>query len=140
MKLKKKLAIDNGEKEDLDISEESSKKEQDEKKNIQKHKSRQSIEEEANNKNKTQSKKKDKLTIMKSFFIKNNLFLGIKIIFINLISLAYYVISLLIEKKQKNEFLTFDTVNDSIIGFFKESYDIFIILKRELEIYEKNLT
>ena len=138
--IKKKLAIDNGEKEDLDISEESSKKEQDEKKNTQKHKNRQSLKKEANNKNKTQTKKKDKLTIMKSFFIKNNLFFGIKILFIYLISLTYYVISLLIEKKQKNEFLTFDTVNDSIIGFFKESYDIFIILKRELEIYEKNLT
>ena len=41
---------------------------------------------------------------------------------------------------KKNEFLSFDSINDEIIGVFKESFDIYLRLKRELELYEKTLT
>ena len=36
--------------------------------------------------------------------------------------------------------MEFDTINDNIIGIFKESFDLFIIYKRQLELYEERLT
>ena len=46
----------------------------------------------------------------------------------------------MIGNEQKNELLFFDSINDEIIGVFKESFDIYLHLKRELELYEKTLT
>ena len=36
--------------------------------------------------------------------------------------------------------MEFDKINDNIIGIFKESLDLFIIYKRQLELYEERLT
>ena len=87
-----------------------------------------------------QKKKKNKMQQMEGFFRKNNLFFGIKIIFILIISISYYIISILIEKRERKDFISFDAIGDFLIGVFKQSYDIFISFKREMEIYENNLT
>jgi hypothetical protein len=137
--IKKKLINESGEKDDLDITEIESRKTLNELKRKRTIKKK-TIKKERNKQNKAQNQKKEKLKKMKNFFVKNNIFFVIKILLINIISLSYYIVAILIEKKQKNELLIFDNVNDSVIGFFKESYDIFISLKRELEIYERNLT
>ena len=84
--------------------------------------------------------KKEKITIMTKFFVKNNISFAIKTLFIIIISFSYYIISLLIEKIQKDEFLNFDLINDEMIGVFKESFDNYIIFKRELDLYEDTLT
>jgi hypothetical protein len=41
--------------------------------------------------------------------------------------------------KYKNEYLSFDSINASIYGVFKDWYNIFLSLKRELDIYERHL-
>ena len=87
-----------------------------------------------------QKQKKNKLKIMTFFFIKANISFIIKIIVIIIISLTYYIISIFIETTKKNEFLTFDEINNEIFETFKESFDIFLIFKKQLEIYEENLT
>ena len=83
--------------------------------------------------------KKKKIKKIKRFFFKNNCFFGIKLLLTFIIYLSYYILSILIEKVKKNEFVNFDSINDSIIGVFKESYDIFIPFKRQLELYENYL-
>ena len=56
-----------------------------------------------------------------------------------LIFLSYYIISFLIIFKCKNNLLYFDIVNTSLENAFKESYDIFLPIMRELDLYEKKL-
>ena len=88
---------------------------------------------------KIQKQKKNKIKIMTAYFMKNNLFFGIKVILMLVISLSYYIISILIELSEKNEFVTFDKINNEMIGILKSTYDEFIKLKRELQIFEENL-
>ena len=76
---------------------------------------------------------------MKAYFFKNNIFFIIKIISIILLSLSYYLVITLMNSKYKEEYLTFDSVNDSIYGVYKDLCDIFISLKRQLEFFERNL-
>jgi len=96
-----------------------------------------------NNKKKRKSilyqQKQNKLNMMISYFKKENLFFGIKIIFTMTITLSYYLVLLFVNFKFKNNYIKFDTINEYIEKFFKDSYDIFIPLKRELDLYEKNL-
>ena len=73
------------------------------------------------------------------YFIWPFLFLGIKIILIMAISLSYYIISMLLENNQKNDFLVFDTINDSMIGILKSTYDEFILIKKEIQNFELKL-
>ena len=89
--------------------------------------------------NKIKEQKKKKLKIMINFFRKNNLFFGIKIILIMIISLIYFLFSLLLKIKYKNNYLEFDNINNSFDIIIKDSFDIFISLKRELDFYERNL-
>lgn len=42
-------------------------------------------------------------------------------------------------KDTKKKFLSFDRINDYVIGVFKESYDNFMILKRQMQKYEDTL-
>ncbi len=88
---------------------------------------------------KIQKQKKNKIKIMTSYFMKNNLFFGIKVILMLVITLSYYIISILIELSEKNKFVTFDKINNEMIGILKSTYDEFIKLKRELQIFEENL-
>ena len=83
--------------------------------------------------------KKNKIKMMSSYFIKKNIFLGIKILLIMILSLSYYIVTVLLELTKKNEFLFFDTINSNIITVYKESFDIFIHFKKELEIFENYL-
>jgi hypothetical protein len=55
------------------------------------------------------------------------------------ISMSYYIITLLYKESKKKEYLNFDSINDSVNSIYKDSFDIFIPLKRELDIYETNL-
>jgi hypothetical protein len=87
-----------------------------------------------------QKQKKNKIRMMTFFFLGTNISFIIKIIIIIIISFTYYIISIFIETTKKNEFLTFDEINNEIIETFKESFNIFLIFKKQLEIYEKNLT
>jgi hypothetical protein len=146
--IKKKLRNDSNDeddKDDIDYDSESKKdSKRDEDKNNDKAKKRE-INIPKNQKNKIknekyQKQKRDKIKIIIGYFLKRNIIFGIKIILIMIISLSYYVISIMIGNENKNELLSFDSINDEIIGVFKESFDIYLNLKRELELYEKTLT
>ena len=88
---------------------------------------------------KIQQQRKKKLQTMKLYFTKNNILFILKILLIIIVSFLYYVIIQIMKNNYKNGYLTFDTINDSINSAYKESYDIFIPLKRELDFYEQNL-
>jgi hypothetical protein len=92
-----------------------------------------------NKQNKIQQIKKKKLIIMKLFFSKKNLFFVVKIIIIMIISLSYYLIVTIMKDKFEGDFLEFYSINDSIYGIYKDSYDVFITLKREMDMYERHL-
>ena len=96
-----------------------------------------------NNKKKRKSilsqQKQNKLNMMIFYFKRENIMFGIKIIITMTIILSYYLVFLLIDFKFKNNYINFDTVNVYIEKVFKDSYNIFIPLKRELELYERNL-
>ena len=87
-----------------------------------------------------QKHKKNKIKIMTSFFIRKNSLFEIEIIIIILIILIYYIISIIIQLSKKKQFLDFDVINDSMISSIKESFDNFIRLKRQLQLYENTLT
>ena len=94
---------------------------------------------EKNKQSKLLQQKKKKIKIMNFFFRKNNILFVIKILLIFIISLFYYFISMYMKNDNKTNFLKFDEINNSIDEVFKESFDIFISLKRKLDIYERNL-
>ena len=76
---------------------------------------------------------------MTTFFAKINIFFIVKIILVIVVSLSYYLLVTLMKIKHKNDYLFFDNINSSIIGVYKDSFDIFLRLKRELDLYERNL-
>ena len=152
--IKKKLGNDNNEEDDkgddIDFNEFDSKKKdeeekdgegkdlKDQRKSLDKEE-KQKKKKSGNKQSKIQLQKKKKIQVMISFFIKANILLGIKIILIMLISMSYYIISLLYKESKKKEYLSFDSINDSVNTIYKDSFDIFIPLKRALEMYETNL-
>jgi len=83
--------------------------------------------------------KQNTLNTMTFYFKKENIFFGIKILFLMVIALSYYLVFFLISFKFTKNYIKFDTVNVEIENVFKDSYDIFIPLKRELDLYERNL-
>ena len=76
---------------------------------------------------------------MTKFFSTTNIFFIVKIIIVILVSLSYYLLVTLMKIKHKKDYLFFDTINSSIYGVYKDSFDIFVYLKRELDIYERYL-
>ena len=145
--IKKKLQNDNlneeEEKDDMDIndldSKKNSKEENEKESKMISHKKLKTKKKDQNKIGKMIKQKNNKYKIMSSFFIKINIFLGVKILLIMITSLSYYILSELIEISKKNEFYNFDTISNDIIGVFKESYDVFIKFKKELENFENNL-
>ena len=79
------------------------------------------------------------MKLMTFFFIKENISFGLKILLIIIISLTYYILSIFVGTNKKKNLLTFDTINEEMIGIFKESFDIYISLKKELVLYEDSL-
>ena len=142
--MKKKLRNDSNDeddKDDIDYDSESKKdSKRDEDENISKIKKKDiNIQKNKIKNEKYQKQKRDKIKIIIGYFFKKNIIFGIKIIIIMIISLSYYVISIMIGNEKKNQLLSFDSINDEIIGVFKESFDIYLNLKRELELYENTL-
>ena len=91
------------------------------------------------NVSKIQKQKKNKIKVMTRYFLKNNLFFSIKVILMLIISLAYYIITIFIEFAKKEEILSFDRINDKMIGILKSIYDEFILIKKQIQNFEENL-
>ena len=88
--------------------------------------------------NKAQIKKK-KIQLITKFFKNNNYFMIIKIFITAFFSLTYYIIMFFIKAKYKNRYILFESINDSIDTVFKNVFDLFLPIKREVEQYEKKL-
>ena len=91
------------------------------------------------NVSKIQKQKKSKIKVMTRYFLKNNLIFGVKVVLMLIISLAYYIIIILIEFAKKDEILSFDVINDKMIGILKATYDEFILIKKQIQNFEQNL-
>ncbi len=156
--LKKKLRNDSGEDEEkvngeMDMNEMGSKKgskkeEDDEKdKNSKKKKDekddgrdRKKLRKKGGSKaNKIQQQRNKKKKTMAKFFFIWNLLFTLKVMGILIISITYYLVVMLIEAKEKNAYLSFDTTTNSIEGIYKTSFDIFLLLKTKLEPFEELL-
>ena len=92
------------------------------------------------NVSKIQKQKKNKTKVMTRYYLKNNLFFSVKVILMLIISLAYYIIIIFIEFAKKEEILSFDSINDKMIGILKSTYDEFILIKKQIQDFEEKLT
>jgi hypothetical protein len=88
---------------------------------------------------KAQKQKSNKIKIMGSFFFKNNIIFFIEIVIIMLISLSYYLVSLLIEYSKKKSVFDFYSVNSQMNSVFIECFYNFITLKNQLDLFEDTL-
>ena len=91
------------------------------------------------NVSKIQKQKKNKTKVMTRYYLKNNLCFSVKVILMLIISLAYYIIIILIEFAKKDEILSYDRINDKMIGILKSTYDEFILIKKQIQDFEENL-
>ena len=154
--LKKKLRNDSGEDDEkanaeMEINEMGSKKtkKEDDEEKDKKSKKKEDKEESVNKKkikrkngskaNKIQQQRNKKKKTMAKFFFIYNLLFTLKVMLILIISITYYIVVMLVESKQKNSYLSFDSTTDAIEGIYKSSFDIFLKLKTELAPYEKYL-
>ena len=92
-----------------------------------------------NKHNKIQQQRKKKLNVMTKFFRINLILFLIKLILILFSSMTYYILCLFIKEKYKKRLINFYTIDEALDKVFKDSYDIFLYLKRNIEIYENNL-
>ena len=92
-----------------------------------------------NKSNKALQQKMKKKKTMGLYFFKWNLFFTLKVVIILVITISYYLVSMVIESKNKSDYLDFDQTTDSIEGLYKYSFDIFLRLKSEMETFEERM-
>ena len=149
--IKKKLRNENNEDEDkgddMDFNEGETKRKDEEegfenieeKKVNEKEEKRKKKSKHGNKQSKILQQRKKKLIMMKSHFSKSNIFFGIRMFIIMLSSLIYYIISMVMKNSSKISYLNFDLVCNSIFQVYKDSFDISLKIKTQLEIYENSL-
>ena len=92
-----------------------------------------------NKQNKIQQQRKKKLKIMKAYFLKINIFFASRIFLVLLMTLSYYLISMIFKNSHKKEILDLDLIQNSINSVFMDSYNILLHLKKTLDDYEVQL-
>jgi len=92
-----------------------------------------------NKHNKIQQQRKKKLNVMTKFFKINLILFLIKLILILFSSMTYYILCIFIKENYKNKLIDFYKINEALDKVYTDSYDIFLSLKRKIEIYENNL-
>ena len=136
--LKKKLRNDTGEEEEQN-NDESHKISIDEENESENHKTLKNRNNGKTNKNenekqsknskrkisKFQQEKNDKLIVMSNFFLKFNLIFIIEIIIILLIFLSYYLFVELIYIGKRNDFLSFDDLENTLLGIFLRINEVY---------------
>ena len=85
--------------------------------------------------NKIQQQKLKKKKIMSKYFLKLNLFFALSISTIILISLFYYILTIVVTTKMKRSYKIFDAVLEEINGVYFNSFKIFLQFKSQLELY-----
>ena len=80
---------------------------------------------------KIQQQKKEKIEIMKKYFIVNNIFISARLIIISSIPILYYLITSIVYFKRRNKFINIDNMMCEVIGVFNESAIAFTIIKNQ---------
>ena len=150
--IKKRLRLENEEDEEKDEdmemeSKRATKKEEEEENNKKKKKIADEKENENNNKRKKKDKKSNKFLqvkqkkkrIMGMFFFKWNLFFTIKVLVILIISISYYLVSSVVNSQNKSNYLDFDQTTDAIEAVYKQTYELYLKLKTEMETFEERM-
>jgi hypothetical protein len=89
--------------------------------------------------NKFMQVKKKKKRIMGLFFFKWNLFFTIKVLIILVISISYYLVSSIVNSNNKSNYLDFDQTTDAIEALYKQTYELYLKLKTQMEIFEERM-
>jgi hypothetical protein len=110
-----------------------------EKKQLQESHKTKSKKKDKNKHNKIQQQRKKKLNVMTKFFKINLILFLIKLILILFSSMTYYILCIFIKENYKSQLIDFYKINEALDKVFKDSYDIYLPLKRKIEIYENNL-
>ena len=76
---------------------------------------------------------------MKTFFTKRNILFEIREIIVIAAFILYFLISMILNKIYTEDYKKFNTIVDSLFSKYKDSFDIYLNLKKELEIYEDSL-
>jgi len=77
----------------------------------------------------------EKIEIMGGYFLKWNIFFSVKVIVILLLSASYYLVISINDQSTMASMLSFDLTTNSIQGVYKQSFMIYLDLKRELATY-----
>ena len=83
--------------------------------------------------NKIQQQKLKKKKIMSHYFYILNLFFALKIAIILLITALYFIITIVLTIRMKNNYKEFDSVLEQINEVYFDSFKIFLMFKKELE-------
>ena len=86
---------------------------------------------------KIQEQKLKKRKIMSDYFIKYNIYFGIKICIIFFFSIIYFLISKLMFEKMKKNYKEFDSTIEKINQVYFESFQTFLIFKEQVEIFHR---
>jgi hypothetical protein len=76
---------------------------------------------------------------MGMFFFKWNLFFTIKVLIILIISISYYLVSTIVNSSNKSNYLDFDQTTDAIEAVYKQTYELYLLLKTEMEAFEERM-
>ena len=146
--IKKRLRLESEEDEDkdddMDIESKKSAKKEEEEENAKKKKKDENLEEKKRKKkdkksNKFMQVKQKKKRIMGLFFFKWNLFFTIKVLIILIISISYYLVSTIVNSSNKSNYLDFDQTTDAIEAVYKQTYELYLMLKTEMEVFEERM-
>ena len=143
--IKKKLRNDTTEEEDkgddmnLKDDEDGEGADEVDKKQLQESHKTKNKKKDKNKHNKIQQQRRKKLKVMTKFFRINLILFLIKLILILFSSMTYYILCIFIKEKYKNKFIDFYKINETLDKVFKNSYDIYLSLKRKTELFENYL-
>ena len=143
--LKKKFREDNNDEDDKNIDEdlgddidgknENNSKKEENNLNYQNKKntnSKQNSKKKKNQQSKIQQKKMKKKKIMSEYFIKYNIYFGIKIGIIFLVSNVYFLATMINAENMRKGYKQFDTTLEQVNQVFFESFGIFLLLKEQI--------
>ena len=85
--------------------------------------------------NKLYQKRLEKKKVMSKYFYRINFLFLIRISIILVISIIYFIVSLLVTSKMKSNYYKFDSVIEEIDKVYYDSYNIFLTIKKSIEIF-----
>ena len=88
-----------------------------------------------NKQSKLQQQKLKKKLIMSKYFHKLNSFFALKIGFIFMISVLYFALTMIVTSYLKEDYKKFDSIVDQVNQVYFNSFEIFLLLKEQIEIF-----